>query len=132
MKLRCTLLLLALFAANVARADDMFEKGKDINGTCAGCHGEFGQGGKRGEYPRIGGQRAAHIADQLKAFQTRKRMNMPMFPYTQERELSDDDIKAVSAYLESIVLPAYATDRDGKGNGGATRAGRCRTRQSDL
>ena len=27
-------------------------KGMDINGVCAACHGEFGQGGKRGEYPR--------------------------------------------------------------------------------
>ena len=110
MRLRCMLLLLALLTTNAAWADDILEKGKDINETCAGCHGRFGQGGKRGEYPRIGGQRAAYIADQLMAFRTRKRVNIPMFPYTQERELSDDDIKAVSAYLESIVLPTRYPD----------------------
>jgi cytochrome c553 len=81
------------------------ERGKDINATCAGCHGEFGQGGKKGEYPRIGGQRAAHIADQLKAFRARTRLNLPMFPYTQEREMSDQDAEDVSAYLASIELP---------------------------
>lgn len=81
------------------------EHGKEINATCAGCHGEFGQGGKRGEYPRIAGQRQAHIADQLRAFRNRTRVNLPMFPYTQERELSDADIVDVSAYLAAVELP---------------------------
>lgn len=81
------------------------ERGKEINATCAGCHGEFGQGGKRGEYPRIGGQRAAHIADQLKSFRSRTRINLPMFPYTQEREMSDQDVEDVAAYLAGIELP---------------------------
>lgn len=81
------------------------ERGKDINGTCAGCHGEFGQGGKRGEYPRLAGQRAAHLMDQLRAFRKRTRVNIPMYPYTQERELSDADIEDVSAYLAGIELP---------------------------
>jgi cytochrome c553 len=100
-------LLIALFllgAAQLGSAQNL-EKGKDINATCAGCHGEFGQGGKKGEYPRIGGQRAAHIADQLKSFRNRTRVNLPMFPYTQEREMSDQDVEDVSAYLASIELP---------------------------
>jgi len=93
-------LLLALPAA----AQDM-AKGKEINGTCAACHGQYGAGGKKGEYPRIAGQRAAYLEDQLRSFRSRKRMNIPMFPYTQERELSDEDIKDVSAYLAAIELP---------------------------
>ena len=97
------LLLLSLFALP-AFAQDL-SKGKDINGTCAACHGQYGAGGKKGEYPRIAGQRAAYIEDQLRSFRSRKRMNIPMFPYTQERELPDEDIKDVSAYLASIELP---------------------------
>lgn len=81
------------------------EGGKEINSTCAGCHGQFGQGGSRGEYPRIGGQRASYIVSQLKAFRARTRVNIPMYPYTQERELPDQDIKDIAAYLESIELP---------------------------
>ena len=96
--------LLLLAAAQLVGAQNL-EKGKEINATCAGCHGEFGQGGKKGEYPRIGGQRAAHIADQLKAFRNRTRLNLPMFPYTQERERSDQDAEDVSAYLAAIELP---------------------------
>ncbi len=101
--------LLLLAAAQLAGAQNL-EKGKEINATCAGCHGEFGQGGKKGEYPRIGGQRAAHIADQLKAFRNRTRLNLPMFPYTQEREMSDQDAEDVSAYLAAIELPTRWPD----------------------
>lgn len=89
--------------AHAAPADE--DKGKEINGVCAACHGEFGQGGKRGEYPRIAGQRAAYLKDQLKSFRARKRINIPMYPYTQERELPDEDIEAVSEYLAKIQLP---------------------------
>lgn len=81
------------------------ERGREINAVCAGCHGEHGQGGKKGEYPRLAGQRKAHLIDQLKAFRSRARVNLPMFPYTQERELSNDDIEDVSAYLAAIELP---------------------------
>jgi len=97
--------LLTLCALLPMAGAQNLERGKEINGTCAGCHGEFGQGGKKGEYPRIGGQRAAHIADQLKSFRARTRVNLPMFPYTQEREMSDQDVEDVAAYLASIELP---------------------------
>jgi cytochrome c553 len=97
-------ILLAFAFAASAQAQNR-EKGKEINSTCAGCHGEFGQGGSRGEYPRIAGQRVGYIIDQLKSFRARTRVNIPMYPYTQERELPDEDIKDVAAYLASIELP---------------------------
>lgn len=98
------ILAAALGAALQVRGADP-EKGKEINGVCAGCHGEHGQGGKRGEYPRIAGQPAGFLVDTLKAFRARQRINIPMFPYTQERELSDQDIEDVAEYLASIRLP---------------------------
>ncbi len=98
------LLLAAAFASLPAAAVDI-EKGKEINGTCAACHGEFGQGGKKGEYPRIAGQQIKHIESQLRSFRARTRVNIPMFPYTQERELSDEDIKDIAAYLNGVELP---------------------------
>ena len=93
----------ALFAWPLAAQN--LETGKEINGTCAGCHGDFGQGGKRGEYPRIAGQHAKYLEQQLRAFRLRQRVNIPMYPYTQERELSDKDIIDVTAYLAGVVLP---------------------------
>ncbi len=95
--------LLSLFA-HAAQALDL-EKAKDIYGPCAACHGEFGAGGKKGEYPRIAGQSAKYIEQQLKAFQSRSRLNLPMFPYTKERELPDEDMKLVAAFLSEIELP---------------------------
>jgi cytochrome c553 len=97
------LLLAGVVASTAAVAVDL-EKGKEINGTCAACHGDQGAGGKKGEYPRIAGQRVAYIENQLKNFRSRTRVNIPMYPYTQERELSDEDIKDISTYLAGIEL----------------------------
>jgi len=98
------LALLAIGLNGLGNAQNL-DKGKEINSTCAGCHGEFGQGGSRGEYPRLAGQRAKYLETQLKAFRARTRVNIPMYPYTQERELPDEDIKDIAAYLASIALP---------------------------
>lgn len=98
------LALLAIGLNGLGNAQNL-DKGKEINSTCAGCHGEFGQGGSRGEYPRLAGQGAKYLETQLKAFRARTRVNIPMYPYTQERELPDEDIKDIAAYLTSIELP---------------------------
>jgi cytochrome c553 len=96
-------LALALTAESTVPAD--LPRGKEINGVCAACHGAFGQGGKRGEYPRIAGQPAPFLKDTLRSFRARQRINIPMYPYTQERELPDEDIEDVAEYLASIQLP---------------------------
>ena len=109
------LLFPALLVSTAAVAVDL-EKGKEINGTCAACHGDQGAGGKKGEYPRIAGQRVNYLENQLRNFRSRTRVNIPMFPYTQERELSDSDIKDIAAYLAGIELsnrmPTYTGKED--------------------
>ena len=104
--------LAALLLSSPVSAVDL-EKGKEINGTCAACHSDNGQGGKKGEYPRIAGQGTKYIESQLRNFRSRTRINIPMFPYTQERELSDEDIKDIAAYLNAIDLPTKMPDFDG-------------------
>ena len=78
--------------------------GEEINEECAGCHGEFGQGGKDGEYPRIAGQPASFIAKQLHLFQDRKRPNLPMVEHVDKRQLPAEDILDISEYLSRITL----------------------------
>ena len=90
---RYAILLLLSFCITIAARAQNLEKRKEINTTCARCHGEFGHGGLKGEYPRLAGQRVGYIIDQLKSFRSRTRVNIPMYPYTQERELPDEDIK---------------------------------------
>lgn len=81
------------------------EYGEEINETCAACHGEFGEGMPDGEYPRLAGLPQGYIAKQLRDFKTRARLNIPMLPYTSERELPEEDLVSVAAYLEQIELP---------------------------
>jgi cytochrome c553 len=101
---------IALFPTLALAAD--LRNGKDINEVCATCHGEFGQGGKQGEYPRLAGQPAGFIENQLKLFRARTRQNMPMLPHTEQRELSDQDITDIAAYLAQIQLPTRLPPAD--------------------
>lgn len=116
MKSRFPLLLVAMFAATLVHALDM-DNGEEINELCAGCHGEYGQGDNNGEYPRLAGLPAAFIAKQLHLFRDRKRPNIAMIEYIDERQMPDPDIQDISHYLQSIVLrtrlpPADPDDPD--------------------
>ncbi len=88
----------------IASPDDL-DYGEEINETCAGCHGENGEGSLDGEYPRLAGMNVQYLTKQLQHFKGRERLNIPMVPYTDERELPDEDIQAIAAYLTSIELP---------------------------
>jgi len=87
-----------------AREPDM-DNGEEINEVCAGCHGIYGEGGKQGEYPRLAGQPLQFLADQLLLFRERRRPNLAMVEYIDERQMPDPDIQDVSAYLAAIELP---------------------------
>jgi cytochrome c553 len=87
-------------------ADADLENAVDINEVCAGCHGEYGQGGKDGEYPRLAGLPAAFIARQLELFRERERENLAMVEHTDKRQMPDSDIRDISAYLAAIELPS--------------------------
>jgi cytochrome c553 len=88
--------------------------GKDINGVCAGCHGDDGQGGKDGAYPRIAGLPLAYIYQQVKLFQQNVRPNLAMLEHVHERQLSDQEILDIAAYLSGIKLATRLTPMDEK------------------
>ncbi|MCP4004581.1 MAG: c-type cytochrome [bacterium] len=77
---------------------------RDILETCAACHGKSGEGGKQGAYPRLAGLNEVYLARQLRAFKTRSRINIPMYPYATERELPPDDVLDIARYLSQIEL----------------------------
>ena len=89
-----------------AQAEVDMEYAAEINETCAGCHGEHGEGSLDGEYPRLAGLNAEYLANQLRLFKSRDRLNIPMVPFTNERELPEEDVIAISHYLSSIELPS--------------------------
>lgn len=91
--------------------------GEEINELCAGCHGEFGQGGKEGEYPRIAGQPLEFTRNQLRLFRDRERKNLAMVEYIDERQMPEQDIYDISRFLSEITLktrlpPADENDPD--------------------
>jgi len=86
------------------------DNGEEINEICAGCHGEYGQGGSDGTYPRLAGMPAKYTAIQLRAFKSRERLNIPMFPYATERELPEGDLRDISIFLSKIELYSKMPD----------------------
>ena len=97
-------ILLALPINSHALNPPDLELGEEINEVCAGCHGEYGEGGKDGEYPRLAGLPVQYIERQLHLFRDRKRPNMPMVQYVDERQTPDQEILDISAYLHNIKL----------------------------
>ncbi|PKM12057.1 MAG: cytochrome c4 [Gammaproteobacteria bacterium HGW-Gammaproteobacteria-3] len=65
---------------------------------CMGCHGSSAEG--RGVFPRLAGQQPDYIVKQLKDFKAGTRKGGPMSAMA--ANLSDDDIKALAAYLGSL------------------------------
>ena len=78
--------------------------GEEINEVCAGCHGEFGEGGGDGEYPRLAGMPRGFLAKQLHLFRDRDRPNMAMVEYVDHRQMPDKDIQDISRFLSEIQL----------------------------
>ena len=80
------------------------DNAQDIMELCAGCHGEYGQGGGDGEYPHLAGMPAAYLVAQLEDFKTRERLNIPMLPFATDRELPAEDIRDISIHLSRLEL----------------------------
>jgi cytochrome c553 len=98
-------LLFSVGMATHAREPDL-QNGEEINEVCAGCHGPNGEGGKQGEYPRLAGQPYQFLVDQLLLFRERRRPDLAMVEYVDERQMPDADIADVSAFLAAIELPS--------------------------
>jgi cytochrome c553 len=85
--------------------------------ACARCHGFDGASDGSGAFPRLDGQSAQYLADQLRRFASGDRQNALMQPIA--KALKDDEINAVAQYyanvhalpLPSRPVPAQLRDR---------------------
>jgi cytochrome c553 len=75
----------------------IFVNGDDAHNVpaCGACHGDSGQG--NGSMPRLAGQHADYLRNQLEAFRSLLRNNAIMHANTQD--MTDSDIEAVVSYL---------------------------------
>lgn len=88
------------------------DNAEEINELCAGCHGEYGQGGKEGEYPRIASQPIEFTINQLRLFRDRKRKNLAMVEYIDDRQMPESDIYDIARYLSEITLKTRLSPMD--------------------
>jgi len=71
--------------------------------ACTACHSPTGAGMAQAGFPALGGQHAAYISKQLKAFRTETRTNDDAKIMRQVAALmSDKEIEAVSSYIQGL------------------------------
>lgn len=68
--------------------------------ACASCHGINGHG--TDALPRLAGQHALYIENQLKKYNSRERTNDNAIMHSVASKLTEQEIKAVSAYLSGL------------------------------
>ena len=92
---------LLTFSVATKAADPM--KGQTLSKQCSVCHGKLGIA-KDPEVPNLAGQSAFYTEKSLKDYQTGKREDRRMTLMVQN--LSEQDIKDIAAWYESIVVTA--------------------------
>ena len=115
-KVARVLSLAALLAAGPALAESLvdgsIEAGKEKAVTCSACHGQEGNS-VNPLWPNIAGQSATYMVEQITLFrdgasdpENAKRYDPLMSP--QSMTLSDEDIRDLAVYFESLPAPAQA------------------------
>ena len=89
----------------VNQGEKIYRAGNPTSGVaaCISCHGPGGQGNPAANFPRLGGQHATYTANQLGAFRTGERSNdYGAMMRNIAAKMTDQEIKAVSAYIEGL------------------------------
>jgi len=87
--------------------DGDVEAGKTRSAQCAACHGPQGNM-ESGQFPKLAGQGAPYIYEQLKLFKSGERQNAIMAG--QAAGLSDEDMKNLAAYFAAQQTRPGAAD----------------------
>jgi cytochrome c553 len=80
------------------------DAGKALYAKCAGCHGADGKTKAMGKAAPVAGQAAADLEAKLAGYKagTTNAVGMGMLMKGQVASMSDDDIKAVAAYMAGL------------------------------
>lgn len=84
-------------------SDPLTKEGYEIfmsTGKCTTCHGKKAEGMKSQKAPRLAGQHAWYLKEQLVNFKSGARVNENMVPYL--KNLTEKDFEAVSHYLSQL------------------------------
>jgi cytochrome c553 len=88
--------------ALAAQGREVYERGIRAGGVpaCKKCHGLQGEG--TASLPRVGGQHAQYLENQLRAFSQRERINDNQVMQTIAARISDADLRAVASYISGL------------------------------
>jgi len=71
--------------------------------ACIACHGPNGRGNAAARFPAVGGQHAAYLETQLKAYRDgSRRGDQNQMMRNLASNLTDDEIRAVASYLQGL------------------------------
>jgi len=87
--------------------DGTVQEGATKSAVCSSCHGPSGNS-TNPEWPRLAGQSAVYIAEQLRLFRTGARNNPVMMPMS--KTLSDKDVDDVAVYYEAQTPQGLEAD----------------------
>ena len=91
--------------ALTAAGEKIYRGGNSKKGVaaCMACHGPAGTGNAAAKFPSVGGQHADYVAKALKDFREGTRTNdSAKMMRDVAAKLSDDEIKAVAAYVSGL------------------------------
>jgi cytochrome c553 len=91
------LLLILMSFSLTASANSLYKR------KCMSCHGKKAEGKKSQKAPRLAGQHAWYIEDQVKLIRDKKRTSghsKRMYPFV--KKLTDKEIKELAKYLEEL------------------------------
>lgn len=99
-------------AAAASTPDSPFSHGKAADGAtkvaaCSACHGPNGNSANP-DWPRLAGQSAVYLAQQLRLFRAGARANPVMMPMA--TSLSDQDIADIAVYYEAQTPAGLEAD----------------------
>ena len=80
----------------------IFSRGNPFSGVaaCVSCHGPKGHGTP--QLPRLAGQQAPYLENQLKQFNTRERNNDNAVMHSIASRLTELEVKAVASYISTL------------------------------
>lgn len=82
----------------------LFERGQLLFAqTCVACHGSYAQG--KEDMPRLAGQPATYVTKALTRFRDRDPSRAGSVMMAVAQNLSDQDISALAAYLQTLETP---------------------------
>ena len=82
--------------------------GGDAFKICQGCHRNGAMGTPSGAYPRLAGQHASVLIEQITDIRSGVRKNPKMEPYSDEHVLSIQEIADIAAYLQAVPIQPNA------------------------